>query len=566
MVLGRTGKAVKPQNLDELIERRASFLADYQNEAYSQRYRKFIDKVRRQESGLRESSTELTEAVARYLFKLMAYKDEYEVARLYSNGEFRKALAERFKGGRVNFHLAPPLLARRDPITGHLRKRAFGPWMLTAFAMLARLRFLRGTALDIFGYSRERRRERALIEEYRSRIEGLLPPITAGKLKLAIEIASLPEHIRGFGHVKERHLAEVESRTSRTPRRLSRQPQAGATSHRRGMTASGNRIGVLIVNLGTPDGTDYLSVRRYLKEFLWDPRVVEGNRALWWILLNGVILTLRPTRSGRAYMKIWNQERNKSPLRTITRAQAAGLSARLSSLTQVTVDWAMRYGTPRIGDRLRKLKEEGHDRILLAPLYPQYSAATTASVADKAGDALRKMRWQPAMRTLPPYFDHPAYIAALAESVRRHLAGLDWKPDKILASFHGLPQSFVDKGDPYYDQCLATVRLFAAKMGLAEGELAQVFQSRFGRSEWLKPYARSTVAGLARSGMRNLVMFCPGFAADCVETLEEVAIGLAETFAENGGEHFSLVPALNDSPGSLDMLATLIRQELQGWL
>ncbi len=211
--LGRTGEASKPRTVDELIERRAGFLADYQNEAYSQRYRKFIDKVRRQEAELEENSTQLTEAVARYLFKLMAYKDEYEVARLYSNGEFQKALAGRFKGGRLNFHLAPPLLARRDPVTGHLRKRAFGPWMLTAFAMLARLRFLRGTALDIFGYSAERRRERALIDEYCSRIEGLLPSITAAKMKLAVEVASLPEHIRGFGHVKERHLADVESKT-----------------------------------------------------------------------------------------------------------------------------------------------------------------------------------------------------------------------------------------------------------------------------------------------------------------------------------------------------------------
>ncbi len=332
------------------------------------------------------------------------------------------------------------------------------------------------------------------------------------------------------------------------------------------MTASANRIGVLLVNLGTPEGTDYLSVRRYLKEFLWDPRVVEGNRALWWILLNGVILTVRPTRTGRAYKKIWNRERNESPLRTITRAQAAGLSAKLSSLTQVTVDWAMRYGQPAIGDSLRKLKDEGHDRLLIAPLYPQYAASTTASVVDKAGDALREMRWQPALRTLPPYYDHPVYIAALAASVRQHLAGLDWKPDKILASFHGLPQIVVDKGDPYHRHCLATARLFAEKMGLGEGEFAHVFQSRFGRSEWLKPYAVDTVAELAKSGARNLVMFCPGFAADCVETLEEVAIGLAETFTESGGEHFSLVPALNDSPGSLDMLSRLIQQELQGWL
>ena len=332
------------------------------------------------------------------------------------------------------------------------------------------------------------------------------------------------------------------------------------------MTAPANRVGVLLVNLGTPEGTDYFSVRRYLKEFLSDPRVIETNRAVWWMLLNGVILTIRPTRTGRAYKQIWNRERNESPLRTITRAQAEGLSGKLSTLAKITVDWAMRYGEPSIGDRLRRLKGEGHDRILLAPLYPQYAAATTATAVDAAGDALKKMRWQPAMRTLPPYYDHPAYIGALAESVRQHLDGLAWKPDKILASFHGLPQILVDKGDPYYDQCLATARLVAEKMGLADTQFSQVFQSRFGRSEWLKPYAVSTIAELAKAGTRNLVVFCPGFAADCVETLEEVAIGLAETFAHNGGEHFSLVPCLNDSPGSLDMLSRLIRQELEGWL
>jgi ferrochelatase len=253
-------------------------------------------------------------------------------------------------------------------------------------------------------------------------------------------------------------------------------------------------------------------------------------------------------------------------LRTITRAQAAGLSARLSPSIQVTVDWAMRYGEPSIGDRLHKLKSEGHGRILIAPLYPQYSAATTASVADKAGDALKEMRWQPAIRTLPPYYDHPAYISAVAQSVRSHLNALPWKPEKILASFHGLPQICADKGDPYYRQCLESAQLVAEELGFSGDEFAHVFQSRFGRAEWLKPYAVNTITELARSGTRNVVVFCPGFAADCVETLEEVAIGLAETFAENGGDHFSLVPALNATPGSLDMLSTLIRQELQGWL
>jgi ferrochelatase len=332
------------------------------------------------------------------------------------------------------------------------------------------------------------------------------------------------------------------------------------------MSRPGSRIGVLIVNLGTPEGTGYLPVRRYLKEFLWDRRVIETNRALWWLILNGVILTLRPIRSGRAYEKIWNAESNESPLRTITRAQVAGLAERFASSPCVTVDWAMRYGAPAIGERLHKLKEHGHDRILIVPLYPQYSAATTATAIDKAADALRQMRWQPAIRTLPAYFDHTAYISAIAQSVRSHLDSLAWRPQKLLASFHGLPQSYADKGDPYYHQCLETARLVAAELGVKDDAYGQMFQSRFGRGEWLKPYAIDTVTQLARSGIESVVVFCPGFSADCVETLEEVAIGLAETFRENGGQNFSLVPCLNDSPHSLDMLSQLIRQELQGWL
>jgi ferrochelatase len=332
------------------------------------------------------------------------------------------------------------------------------------------------------------------------------------------------------------------------------------------MRRPGERIGVLLVNLGTPDRTDYLSVRRYLKEFLWDPRVVETNRALWWVLLHGVILTLRPTKSGRAYRKIWNAANDESPLRTITRAQAAGLASKFSPSEPVTVEWAMRYGEPSIASRIARLKDDGHDRILIAPLYPQYSATTTATVVDKVGEALRAMRWQPAIRTLPAYYDHPAYIAAIAESVRRHLAGLSWKPEKILASFHGLPRTYVEKGDPYYGHCRETARLISEALGLGGERFSVMFQSRFGRAEWLKPYAVDTIIELARAGVRNIVVVCPGFAADCVETLEEVALGLSETFADHGGKNFSLVPALNDSPGSIDMLDRLIRQELQGWL
>jgi ferrochelatase len=285
------------------------------------------------------------------------------------------------------------------------------------------------------------------------------------------------------------------------------------------------------------------------------------------LILNAVVLTIRPGNSARAYKKIWNDELDESPLRTITRAQAAGLAALLSPSTQqVTVDWAMRYGEPSIGNRLNKLNNDGHGRILIVPLYPQYSATTTATVVDKVGEALRGVRWQPAIRTLPAYYDRAAYIAAVAQSIRSHLDTLAWKPEKILASFHGLPQTYADEGDPYYRQCLETARLVAADLGLGRDRFAHVFQSRFGRGEWLKPYALDTIVELAKSGIRNVVVVCPGFAADCIETLEEVGIGLAETFKQHGGKNFSLVPALNDSPGSLDMLAKLIRQELAGWL
>jgi protoporphyrin/coproporphyrin ferrochelatase len=326
------------------------------------------------------------------------------------------------------------------------------------------------------------------------------------------------------------------------------------------------RIGVLISNLGTPEGTSYWPMRRYLKEFLSDRRVIETNPALWWLILNGVILTIRPSRSGHAYEKIWNRERNESPLKTITRAQAENLADALSDLPPVIVDWGMRYGFPAMGERIKALAEQGCDRLLVFPLYPQYSAATNATAADKAFDALKTLRWQPAVRIVPAYFDHPAYIAALAKSLGDFLKTLDWQPDLILASFHGLPESYFKAGDPYYCHCQKTARLLSAKLQLPDGKLKVVFQSRFGRAEWLKPYAQDTVTALPSQGMRNLVMIMPGFAADCVETLEEVAIGLNETFRHNGGVNFAAVPCLNDSPASIDMLAKIIRQELSGWV
>lgn len=326
------------------------------------------------------------------------------------------------------------------------------------------------------------------------------------------------------------------------------------------------KIGVLLINLGTPEATSYWPMRRYLKEFLSDRRVIETNRALWWVILNGIILTTRPKKSGHAYEQIWNRERNESPLKTITRGQAEKLAVRLADLVDVVVDWGMRYGLPATGDRIKVLKDQGCDRILLFPLYPQYSATTTATALDKAYETLMQMRWQPAIRTVPPYFDQPSHIEALAVSLERHLKSLDWAPDLILASFHGLPKDYFMAGDPYHCHCMKTARLLSARLGLPREKLQVVFQSRFGKAEWLQPYAQQTVEGLPGKGVKNLVMVMPGFASDCVETLEEVAIGLAGAFREHGGQNFSAAPCLNDAEESIIMLEDLVRRELAGWI
>jgi ferrochelatase len=325
-----------------------------------------------------------------------------------------------------------------------------------------------------------------------------------------------------------------------------------------------SKVGVLLVNLGTPEATSYWPMRRYLKEFLSDPRVIEVNRVLWWCILNLIILSFRPTKSGHAYEQIWNKEKNESPLKTITRAQAEGVAKALGD--DVVVDWAMNYGKPPIAERLQALKDEGCDRILVFPLYPQYSAATTASVMDKLGKAMEKIRWQPAIRVVPPYFAETAYVDAIADSLKDYLKNLSWKPDRILMAFHGLPREYLDKGDPYHCQCQKTARLVRNKLGLSPDYLNVVFQSRFGRAEWLKPYAQDTVEELPKQGVKNLLIISPGFASDCVETLEELSIGLKETFEEEGGENFSVVPCLNASPTSLKMLKSVVRNELKGWL
>ena len=326
------------------------------------------------------------------------------------------------------------------------------------------------------------------------------------------------------------------------------------------------RVGVLLVNLGTPDGTGYWPVRRYLKEFLSDRRVIEVNPILWSLILNLFILPRRPFKTGEAYRAIWMAETDESPLRAYTRRQAIALAGTIGASDEIVVDWAMRYGQPSIKAKLAELKAAGCDRILVFALYPQYSAATTATVYDKAFDALKAMRWQPAVRTVPSYHDDPGYIDALAVSIERHLATLPWTPDVILASFHGLPKRYFDQGDPYHCHCAKTARLLRERLGLDERRLRLTFQSRFGREEWLQPYTDETLAALPAEGVRSLAVVMPGFVADCVETLEEIAIAGRETFLEAGGENFAAIPCLNDSDVGTAVLDRIVRRELGGWI
>jgi ferrochelatase len=326
------------------------------------------------------------------------------------------------------------------------------------------------------------------------------------------------------------------------------------------------RIGVLLLNLGTPDGTSYWPMRRYLKQFLSDRRVIEVPRFIWWPLLNFVILTTRPGKKGKDYASIWNHERDEGPLKTITRAQAEGLGRALASDPRIIVDWAMRYQNPSTESRIRALMEQGCDRILLVPLYPHYAGATTGTAADEAFRALMAMRWQPTVRVAPPYGDDPTFIAAIAASIREHLAGLDWKPEALIATFHGMPQKYLELGDPYHCQCLKTSRLLREALGWPAEQWLTTFQSRFGNDPWLQPYTDATVERLAKSGVKRLAMVSPGFSADCLETLEELDVENRAIFMQNGGEQFTYVPALNDSAGGLRVIETIVRRELMGWI
>lgn len=324
------------------------------------------------------------------------------------------------------------------------------------------------------------------------------------------------------------------------------------------------KVGVLLVNLGTPDGTDRRSMRRYLEEFLTDRRVIETPRLKWYPVLYGIILNVRPQKKGRDYDTIWNRELDESPLRTYTRSQAERLSARLGG--GVVVDWAMRYGNPSIASRLDALQAAGCERILLYPLYPQYAAATTATVNDKAFAHLVTKRWQPALRTVPPYHDDPVYIDALARSVETHLSTLTFEPEVVLASFHGIPKSYFEKGDPYYCHCQKTGRLLRQRLGWSEDRLRVTFQSRFGPEEWLQPYTDKTVEALARSGVKSLAVMTPGFVADCLETIEEIGVENADIFRGNGGVNFARIPCLNDDDDGMDVIEHVVRRELQGWI
>ncbi len=329
------------------------------------------------------------------------------------------------------------------------------------------------------------------------------------------------------------------------------------------------KIGVLIANLGTPDDYTYWPMRRYLSEFLSDKRVIDYPAWKWQPILQLMILTKRPFTSGAAYKSIWNHDLDESPLMTITKAQTAALEAVLKSRhgDQVMVDFCMRYGNPSTRSRVRAMVEAGCTKILFFPLYPQYAGATTATANDAFFQALGEERYQPAVRTVPAYFDHPAYVEALAASVRESWEGMERQPDILVASYHGMPERYREEGDPYYDQCIATTERLRQALGWQEGDIVSTFQSRFGSEEWLKPYTVDEVARLAREeGKRRIAVIAPAFSADCIETLEEINEEIRESFLEAGGEEFTYIPCLNDRPDHIKALAEVIEENLCGWI
>ncbi len=317
--------------------------------------------------------------------------------------------------------------------------------------------------------------------------------------------------------------------------------------------------GVLLINLGTPDSTGWWDIRKYLKEFLSDRRVIEVNPIIWQIILNLFILTFRPSKTAHAYKKIWRKDTNESPLLYFTKKQSNGLNMKIGS-KNIVVDFAMRYGNPSIKSKLHQLKDKGCENIIILPLYPQYAAATTATVCDEVYRSLMEMRWQPSLQIIPHYESEPLYIDALVGSIERKIKTLKWTPDLIISSYHGIPKTYFDKGDPYHCYCHKTTRLIKEKF--KKVEIKTTFQSRFGPQEWLTPYTDKTLENLPKEDIKNLLVICPGFASDCVETLEEINIQGRESFIENGGKNFDLIPCLNDSLDHINLFEKLVKKYL----
>ena len=317
------------------------------------------------------------------------------------------------------------------------------------------------------------------------------------------------------------------------------------------------KTGILLINLGTPDSTSWWDIRKYLKEFLSDRRVIEVNPVLWQIILNLFILTFRPSKTAHAYKKIWRKKTNESPLLYFTRNQAQKLNNKIGN-DKIIVDFAMRYGNPSIKSKLNDLKAAGCENIIILPLYPQYAAATTATVCDEVYRSLMGMRWQPSLQIIPHYESEPEYIEALIKSIKRKLNNISWVPDLIISSYHGIPKKYFDKGDPYYCYCHKTTRLI--KENFNQIDIQLTFQSRFGPQEWLTPYTDKTLEELPKNGIKNLLVICPGFASDCVETLEEIDIQGRESFLNNGGKNFDLIPCLNDDPDHVNLFEKLVKK------
>ncbi len=328
------------------------------------------------------------------------------------------------------------------------------------------------------------------------------------------------------------------------------------------------KVGVLIANLGTPDATDYWSMRRYLNQFLSDKRVIDYARWKWQPLLQMIILTTRPSRSGAAYRSIWNTEKNESPLLTITRSQCEKIADKMKAAYggDVIVDFCMRYGNPSTDSVIKNMKNQGCDRIVFFPLYPQYSAPTTATANDQVFRTLMKMTWQPYIRTVPAYYDRPDYIKALANSVRTAYDNLDTKPDILVTSYHGMPIRYLAEGDPYHCHCQKTTRLLKQELGWDGTRIKVTFQSKFGPEQWIEPYTVEEVARLAKAGKKNIAVIAPAFSSDCVETLEEINEEIKESFEHAGGENFTYIPCLNDSDEHIDVLTKILKKEMSGWV